>query len=76
MKTKLELYTEWLDDAKEALEKQELDVRWLVRQSLKDPRNEEVLGKVQQAVREQKEYIKFMEELVEEQEKEAKPTLT
>lgn len=70
MKTRLELYKEWRDDAKEALEKQELDVRWCIRESLRDKANEQILGQVQSAVKDQKRYIAFLDEVVAEQEKE------
>lgn len=70
MKTKLELYTEWREDAQTALEKQELDVRWLIRESLRDKANEQILGQIQSAVKDQKRYIAFLDEVIAEQEKE------
>ncbi len=70
MKTKLELYTEWREDAQTALEKQELDVRWLIRESLRDKANEQILGQMQSAVKDQKRYIAFLDEVIAEQEKE------
>lgn len=70
MKTKLELYTEWKEDAQTALEKQELDARWLIRLFLKDSAYETTLAQLQTAIKEQKKYIEFLSEVIEEQEKE------
>lgn len=73
MKSKVELYQEYLDDAKEALVKLEIDERWAQRQYLGNERWAETLGNVQNTIKEQKPYIAFLEEILrEEQAKESK----